>query len=937
MDSPYPPHVRIRELEVLGAPAALVEVWAVDVSELTDVQERAVRAGAIGGNANLLVVAPTSSGKTFIAEMAAVAGSYRTRRNTLFLVPFRALADEHYARLRERYGHLLPIVISTGDWSEFDDDIRAGNFGVAILTYERLIGLLVEHPQVLDRCGAVVVDEVQMLGDRDRGADLEMLLTQVLNHPAAPRVVALSASLDRLNFLDTWLRATLVMTNERPVPLREGVLDPTAGRLLLRDGTFETIAQGDADKERAMMNAIGQLVAGGKQVLVFRTSIPKTQATAEQLRHFLPAPGIGSETARLLDELEPTDTVETLRRTLASGVGFHNADLTSAERRAVERSFRIGECRVLVSTTTLAMGVNLPTDVVVIADTKRWIPDRGNWRSEDLSVAEYKNAAGRAGRLGQRTEGLAIVVAPTDAEQRQLTDYYCRGDVEAIESQLPINPLDDVAFGVLCAGLADDEAGLVDFISTTFAFATFYDIHGGIDAVRTGVSHAVETCRAAGLVETIDGKLLPTAGAYVFARRHIPVAAAAALSDLADRVLTNEVSREEIAFTIASCDRLFEPRPYVAWDKLRHQPVDPRPGLELRVEADGRSPSLAALLERPTITEPQARIVARTDCLLRWADGRPGESISRVHGGCPEPRVAGMGRTAAWLLEAVGQLVRLRDGDPPSIDELALGFRYGVPADLVPLARLRASGIGRGALMRLYAGDRTLRLFDPDVVLDADPAAFDGLLRPIEVERLRLAITSDRGESFRRRRDAQVQRAQDAAIETRILAALYDTDGLEFEQAVADALASIGIPVTRITSQRRGEEDLQVTHEDGTVVVSVTASLDPTRNIVWSKAREILGGGVGINPINYVCVGRPGFHSLAVEHSELIAREEGARRLLLVPLDVLAEVVVRCHEGTMEARAGLDLIAHGRGLLTFGHLDTPPTTGSRDGTPAAQT
>jgi len=76
-------------------------------------------------------------------------------------------------------------------------------------------------------------------------------------------------------------------------------------------------------------------------------------------------------------------------------------------------------------------------------------------------------------------------------------------------------------------------------------------------------------------------------------------------------------------------------------------------------------------------------------------------------------------------------------------------------------------------------------------------------------------------------------------------------------------------------------------------VVSVTASLDPTRNIVWSKAREILGGGVGINPTNYVCVGRPGFHSLAVEHAELIAREEGARRLLLVPLDVLAEVVVR--------------------------------------------
>jgi len=912
--------MRVDELGSLGAPQALVEVWAREVDELTEVQRRAVAAGALSESANLLVVAPTSSGKTFIAEMAAVAASYRTRRHTLFLVPFRALADEHYARLRERYGHLLSVVIATGDWTEFDDDIRAGNFGVAILTYERLIGLLVEYPQLLDRCGAVVVDEVQMLGDRGRGADLEMLLTQILNHPTAPRLVALSASLDRLNELDQWLRATLVMTNERPVPLSEGAFGPNAGRLLLRDGTYESIAPGDTDPERSMLGAIAQFVADGKQVLVFRTGVPKTLTTAEQLRYVLPAAGLGAETSRLLDELEPTETVEGLRRSLASGVGFHNADLTWAERRAVERSFRVGECRVLVSTTTLAMGVNLPTDVVVIADTKRWIPDRGNWRSEDLSVAEYKNAAGRAGRLGQRTEGLAIIVAPTETEQRQLVDYYCRGEVEAVESQLPMSPLDDVAFGVLCAGLADDEAGVVDFISTTFAFATFYDLHGGIDAVRAGVSRAVETCRAAGLVETVDAKLIPTAGAFVFARRHIPVAAATAMSDLADRIIAGGVSREEIAFTIASTDMLFESRPYVSWDKIRRQPVDPRPKLELHAATDGSSPNLATVLARPTLTEQQARVVGRTDCLLRWADGHAGEAIARIHPGCPEPRVAVMGRTAAWLLEAVGQLVALQEGDPAPISRLSLALRYGVPVELVPLARLHAAGIGRGALMRLHAGDGGRRLFDPDVLLDAEAAAFDGLLRPIEIDRLRAAVTNARGESFKRRRDGQVQRAQAAAIEARLVADLYDTSGLDFEQAVADALGSIGVAVTRITSQKRGEEDLQVTHDDGTIVVSVTASLSPSRNIVWSKAREILGGGVGINPINYVCVGRPGFHSLAIEHAELIAREAGARRLLLIPLDVLAEMVILCHEQVLDDKTVVDLIARGRGLLTFAEV-----------------
>jgi helicase len=87
------------------------------------------------GKSNLLVVGPTSSGKMLVGEMAAPSSSYRTRRHGIFLVHYRALADEHYANFRARYGDLLNVVISTGDWAEFDDDVRSGNFGLAVLTY----------------------------------------------------------------------------------------------------------------------------------------------------------------------------------------------------------------------------------------------------------------------------------------------------------------------------------------------------------------------------------------------------------------------------------------------------------------------------------------------------------------------------------------------------------------------------------------------------------------------------------------------------------------------------------------------------------------------------------------------------------------------------------------------------------------------------------
>jgi replicative superfamily II helicase len=153
----------------------MAKVWVEQIDELTEIQAKAVEAGVFDGKTNLLVVAPTSSGKTLVGEMAAASASYRTRRHGIFLVPYRALADEHYANFRDRYGELLNVVISTSDWTEFDDDIRAGNFGLAVLTYEKLMGRLIDHPQLLDRCSVLVVDEVQMLGDPSRGAGLELL------------------------------------------------------------------------------------------------------------------------------------------------------------------------------------------------------------------------------------------------------------------------------------------------------------------------------------------------------------------------------------------------------------------------------------------------------------------------------------------------------------------------------------------------------------------------------------------------------------------------------------------------------------------------------------------------------------------------------------------------------------------------------------------
>src|SRR5664279_3406417 len=126
--------MKIEDLEHHGAPPELAGIWRKQISQLTDIQEKAIRAGLLDSSKNLLAVAPTSSGKTFIGEVAATTSAFLRPRHALFLVPFRALAEEHYLLFCERYSELLNVGISTSDHQEFDADIRAGNVSLTVMT-----------------------------------------------------------------------------------------------------------------------------------------------------------------------------------------------------------------------------------------------------------------------------------------------------------------------------------------------------------------------------------------------------------------------------------------------------------------------------------------------------------------------------------------------------------------------------------------------------------------------------------------------------------------------------------------------------------------------------------------------------------------------------------------------------------------------------------
>ena len=472
----------IYDLAETGISKFVLDVWAERFPEgLNRLQTMAVNEYQILDSASVLVVAPTSAGKTFVGEMAAIRAISEGRK-VVFLLPYRALVNEKFEEFEAIYADKLGlrVIHCSGDYLDQTGLFVKGKFDIAILTYEMFLSLAVGQPFILHRLGLVVLDEAQFIADTNRGISIELLLTYLRvarKWGVQPQLVLLSATIGELNHFHEWLDVQALISDSRPVPLEIGVLD--------RRGTYEYLSvEGkqlttqflspsliiQRGKKPSSQDVIVPLVRAlladqkaKEKILIFRNQRGSTEGCANYLANELGLPP--AETViQSLPAHDLSSASASLRRALAGGTAFHNTNLIRDERVLIERAFRDsdGPVIVLTATTTVAAGVNTPASTVIIVEHDY------PWEGTTLSVAEVKNMAGRAGRLGFRENGTAIILAVSPLQRQQLFRKYVLSNPEPVTSSFKEGEAGTWVLRLLAQIPAIREDELISVIANTY-------------------------------------------------------------------------------------------------------------------------------------------------------------------------------------------------------------------------------------------------------------------------------------------------------------------------------------------------------------------------------------------------------------------------------------------------------------------------------------
>lgn len=438
---------------------------------------------AFQGDGNMLVCAPTGSGKTNVAMLTILRELGKNRNpetgdidldafKIVYIAPLKALVQEqvgNFGKRLEPYG--IQVSELTGDRQLTKQQIAETQIIVTTpekwdvitrkatdLTYTNLVRL-------------IIIDEIHLLHD-DRGPVLESIVSRTIRkteqNGEPVRLVGLSATLPNYRDVASFLRADIKTglfhfdSSFRPCPLRQefvGVTDRKAIKQLktMNDVTYNKVLEHVGKNRNQMIIFVHSRKETAKTARYIRDKAVESDTIHQILRH-----DAGSR--EVLNEAAGQATDKDLKDILPYGFGIHHAGMNRIDRTDVEDLFARGAIQVLVSTATLAWGVNLPAHTVIIKGTQVYSPEKGSW--VELSPQDVLQMLGRAGRPQFDTYGEGIIITTQSEIQYYLS---LLNQQLPIESQFVSKLVDNLNAEVVLGNVRTRDEG-VEWLGYTYLF-----------------------------------------------------------------------------------------------------------------------------------------------------------------------------------------------------------------------------------------------------------------------------------------------------------------------------------------------------------------------------------------------------------------------------------------------------------------------------------
>ena len=438
---------------------------------------------AFNDDGNMLICAPTGSGKTNVAMLAILReiGKHRNPETgeimlddfkIVYIAPLKALVQEqvgNFGKRLEPYG--IRVSELTGDRQLTKQQIA--DTQIIVTTPEKwdVITRKATDMSYTNLVRLIVIDEIHLLHD-DRGPVLESIVSRTIRkieQTGDPvRLVGLSATLPNYRDVASFLRVDPLNGlfhfdgSYRPCPLRQEFIGITEKKAIKQLKTMNDVCY------TKVMEQVGQ---NKQQLLIFVHSRKETAKTAKYIKDkALEMETIGqilrsdAASREILEEESAQVMDRDLKELMPYGFGIHHAGMSRSDRSSVEDLFADGSLQVLVCTATLAWGVNLPAHTVIIKGTQIYSPEKGSW--VELSPQDVLQMLGRAGRPQYDTFGEGIIITTQSEMQYYLS---LMNQQLPIESQFVSKLADNLNAEIVLGNVRNRDEG-VEWLGYTYLF-----------------------------------------------------------------------------------------------------------------------------------------------------------------------------------------------------------------------------------------------------------------------------------------------------------------------------------------------------------------------------------------------------------------------------------------------------------------------------------